>query len=223
MSSNPPEMRQNAHRWVDGLTDEQIAAVAPLLEALAKLLAASSPRSASLSIIVPSEKGPTNEGNLLAALGSPISDTTTGLPGRLIFERAVCDAIIQGKESVVALFMVERLAYINKRFGRATGEEILLYVAQYLAQELPDSSILARWSGPAFAAMVDSASAAKRTEMRIRAIASKHLSTNIDNGRTAVMIPISCSCIVESLSAETSPETIFSRMDDFLSAHSSDS
>jgi GGDEF domain-containing protein len=233
MSSEAREIRQNAHKWVDGLTDEQAAAVAPLLDALTALLAASSREAPLLSRIAESEKEflsetPTHQSNGRSApLGSPgsaTSDATTGLPARLIFERAVCDALTQGRESVVALFIVERLAYINKRFGRVAGEEILLHVAQYLAQELPDSSTLARWSGPAFAAILDSTSAAKRTEMQIRAIASKRLSKTIDSGgRRAVMIPISCSCTVESLNAENSPEAIFTRMDDFLAAHSSES
>ena len=277
MSIKAHEIRQNAHKWVDTLSDEQAAAVVPLLEALTALLAASPKASGSekaseltspLSLlaagscdtletdleraleitdpqmlqdnissclaIVRSEKKRLLETSvrqleyradvLPASPGQATLDPTTGLPARLIFERTVCDAITEGKESVVAIFIVERLAYINKRFGRATGEEILLYVAQYLAQELADSSTLARWSGPAFAAILDSTSTAKRTEMQIRAIASKRLSKTIDSGgRTAVMIPISCSCMVESLTAESSPEAIFSRMDDFLSAHSTDS
>jgi diguanylate cyclase (GGDEF)-like protein len=231
MSSETREIRQNAHKWVDALSDEQTAAVGPLLQALTALLTASPEAPSS---ITESKKGNLDEiqirqanngpSALLASPGRSTSDAATGLPARLIFERAVCDAITQGTESVVALFIVERLAYINKRFGRATGEEILLYVAQYLAEELPDSSMLARWSGPAFAAILDSTSAAKRTEMQIRAIASKRLSKTIDSGgRTAVMIPISCSCTVESLTAESSSEAIFSRMDDFLSAHSTES
>lgn len=149
-------------------------------------------------------------------------DATTGLPARLILERTVANAITEGKESMVALFVVERLAYINKRFGRITGDEILLYVAQYLAQELSDSSSLCRWSGPAFGVVLNSYNAARKTEMQIRAISRKQLSKTIDSGGRSVMLPISCSCMVETLSPDSSPELIFTKMDDFISSHVND-
>jgi hypothetical protein len=55
-------------------------------------------------------------------------------------------------------------------------------------------------------------------ESQIRAISNKPLSANIDVGNRSVMLTISCACMVEQLSADASPQTLFAKMDDFVTA-----
>jgi GGDEF domain-containing protein len=142
-------------------------------------------------------------------------DAETGLPGRLLFEKIVSDSIADGRSFITALFVVERLPLINKRFGRLAGDRVLLYVAQYLAQELPDSNSLSRWSGAAFSAIINSENSDKM-ESQIRAISNKPLSANIDVGNRSVMLTISCACMMEQLSVSASPEKLFDKMDGFV-------
>jgi diguanylate cyclase (GGDEF)-like protein len=147
-------------------------------------------------------------------------DAETGLPGRLLFEKIVADSIAEGRNFITALFVVERLPLINKRFGRVAGDRVLLFVAQYLAQELPDSNSLSRWGGPAFSAIINSENSEKM-ESQIRAISNKPLSANIDVGSRSVMLTISCACMMEQLSGTASPEKLFDKMDDFIRARTS--
>jgi GGDEF domain-containing protein len=147
----------------------------------------------------------------------PTVDAETGLPGRLLYERLVSDWIAEGRSFLTALFVVERLPLINKRFGRLAGDRVLLYVAQYLAQELPDSSSLSRWSGNAFAVVINSEHSDK-IESQIRAISNKPLSANIDVGNRSVMLTISCGCMMEHLTMNASPDKLFDKMDEFTSA-----
>lgn len=142
-------------------------------------------------------------------------DAETGLPGRLMFEKLVNDSIAEGRNFISALFVVERLPLINKRFGRIAGDRVLLYVAQYLAQELPDSNSLSRWSGPAFSTIINSENSDKM-ESQIRAISNKPLSANIDVGNRSVMLTISCACMIEQLSVRDSSEELFNKMDQFV-------
>jgi diguanylate cyclase (GGDEF)-like protein len=144
-------------------------------------------------------------------------DSETGLPGRLLFEKIVSDAIGEQKTFMLALFVVERLPLINKRFGRAAGDRVLLYVAQYLAQELPDSNSLSRWGGTAFSAIITSENSDKRGS-QIRAILNKPLSANIDVGSRSVMLTISCGSLMEQVSATSSAESLFKKMDEFVEA-----
>jgi GGDEF domain-containing protein len=144
-------------------------------------------------------------------------DGETGLPGRLLFERLVADSIVEGRKFITALFVVERLPLINKRFGRAAGDRVLLHVAQYLGQELPDSNSLSRWSGPAFSAIINCDNSDKM-ESQIRAISNKPLSANIDVGNRSVMLTISCACMMEQVNADASPESLFTKMDNFVTA-----
>jgi len=149
--------------------------------------------------------------------GAMTVDSDTGLPGRLLFEKLVTDSIAEGKNVITALFVVERLPLINKRFGRLAGDRVLLYVAQYLARELPDSTSLSRWSGSAFSTIINFENSDKM-ESQIRAISNKPLSANIDVGNRSVMLTISCACMMEQLSAGASPEKVFDKMDDFVKA-----
>ncbi len=144
-------------------------------------------------------------------------DSETGLPGRLLFEKIVSDAIGEQKTFMLALFVVERLPLINKRFGRAAGDRVLLYVAQYLAQELPDSNSLSRWGGTAFSAIITSENSDKMGS-QIRAISNKPLSANIDVGSRSVMLTISCGCLMEQVTLTSSAENLFKKMDDFVDA-----
>jgi diguanylate cyclase (GGDEF)-like protein len=147
-------------------------------------------------------------------------DAETGLPNRSLFERIVADSIAEGRQFITALFVVERLPLINKRFGRLAGDRVLLYVARYLAQELPDSNSLSRWSGSAFSAIIN-AENSEKMESQIRAISNKPLSANIDVGNRSVMLTISCACMMEQLSADAEPEKLFGKMDDFVKVRTS--
>jgi GGDEF domain-containing protein len=129
----------------------------------------------------------------------------------------VSDSIAEGKRFMTALFVVERLPLINKRFGRFAGDRVLLYVAQYLAQELPDSNSLSRWSGSSFSAIINFENSEKM-ESQIRAISNKPLSANIDVGNRSVMLTISCACMMEQASGSASPEALFTKMDEFVKA-----
>ncbi len=152
--------------------------------------------------------------------GALTVDAETGLRARFSFEKLVADSVAEGKNAVAALFVVERLPLINKRFGRVVGDRVLLYVAKYLTQELPDSNSLSRWSGPAFSAIIN-ADNSDKMESQIRAISNKPLSANIDVGNRSVMLTISCACMMEQLSAEGSPEKVFDKMDEFVKARTS--
>jgi GGDEF domain-containing protein len=197
-----------------------------LEQILSQALEVDDPRALKESIskcleVIRTEKAkPAPEPTVTLPPATPASlDAETGLPGRLLFEKIVADSIAGGRNFITALFVVERLPLINKRFGRAAGDRVLLYVAQYLAQELPDPSSLSRWSGSAFSAIINSENSEKM-ESQIRAISNKPLSANIDVGNRSVMLTISCACMMEQLSASASPESVFTKMDNFVTARS---
>ncbi len=145
-------------------------------------------------------------------------DAETGLPGRLQFERTVGDSIAEGRDFVTALFVSERLPLINKRFGRAAGDRVLLYVASIFLRNYRTQT-----SYPGGAVRHFRASSTPKTRKRWKVRfgpSNKPLSANIDVGNRSVMLTISCACIMEQISAKTSPEALFSRMDDFVAARS---
>ena len=147
---------------------------------------------------------------------SPSIDPATGLRGRSLFEQLVNESIERGEGVTVALFLIKRLSYVNRRFGRAAGDEILLFMAQHLARELGEAVTLFRWTGPAFAAILGHGHGAASQDRRIKAIAIKQFPKTLETGGRSVMLSINCAYFSEQLSSQAIPAEVFARMDDFV-------
>jgi GGDEF domain-containing protein len=119
---------------------------------------------------------------------------------------------------VICIFLVDRLAALNSRFGRKVGDEILLLVAEHLGRKLPDTSPPFRWSGPAFVAVVGGAS--QRTEFQIKKIATTKLEKSFEANGRSVLLPISFSVRLQPLTTRDCTETIFDTIDRLIAAHS---
>lgn len=148
----------------------------------------------------------------------PVSDevdAATGLRGRSQAERMIASHIREGKTVTIALFLVDRLAAINLRFGRKAGDEVLRMAAQHLKKSLPQECAPFRWSGPSFLVLIGSAQAAKVTERDIRKIAATRLEKNIESANRSVLLPVSCSVIMEKIEPGDAHEEVCSTLDDF--------
>lgn len=144
-------------------------------------------------------------------------DPVTGLPGRAAAEQAMEDRISTGKPCVAALFLMERLATINSRFGHDVGNDIVMGCAQMLAKKL-HSATLYRWSGPGFVAMFDPLVPCAEAENRARQAAAQKLEKNIEADGRMLMVVVGVSCQVQQLSKQTAPGELFQRLDSFMAA-----
>ena len=106
-------------------------------------------------------------------------DPLTGLQGRDAAEAMIAAHISQGKELLLTLFLVDRLAHINGRFGTKAGDDILLMVAQHLGEQLETSSLF-RWSGPAFVAVTEAAQSLHAVEQEVTRVASQRFEKTIE-------------------------------------------
>jgi GGDEF domain-containing protein len=146
-------------------------------------------------------------------------DAVTGLPGRVAAEEAIATRIASGKEFLVALFVLDRLASINGRFGRLVGDDILVTGAQALAQKLSGTTLY-RWSGPAFVAVFDPSVGLTHAEVRAQQAAAIRLEKNIEADNREVLILITASCNSQRVSSKMGPDAVFRAMDVFMSSHS---
>jgi GGDEF domain-containing protein len=144
------------------------------------------------------------------------SDAVTGLPARALAEQAIAAKISAGKEHVVALYRVDNLAAINSRLGRATGDDILLMVAQQLAKRL-SCSTLYRWSGPAILAILEIATTVETAESQARLAGAMRLEKTVEAKDRSVLLPIACQCQVQRVSPLTTAETVYQGIDQFAS------
>jgi len=155
---------------------------------------------------------------LKAASIEDSQDLVTGLPGRIAAEEAFEAKIATGKDFVAALFVLDRMASINGRFGRAVGDEILVTGAHALAQKLTGTTLY-RWSGPAFAAVFDPAVNGAQAELRAKQAAATRVEKNIDVEDRSILIVITYSCHVQKVTSKTAPDTVIKNMDTFMAAN----
>jgi GGDEF domain-containing protein len=145
------------------------------------------------------------------------SDPVTGLPARAQAEKAIAAKIAAGQEHVVALFVVDRLAAINNRFGRATGDDILLLVAQQLAKRLSGSTLF-RWSGPAILAIIEVATTVEAAENQAKLAGAVSVEKSVEAEERSVLLPIHCSCRVQRVSSTALADEVYRDLDRFTSS-----
>ena len=146
------------------------------------------------------------------------ADPATGLSGRSAAEELIAANVSQGKDFVVALFLVDRLAHVNGRFGRQTGDEVLLQVAQHIGQRLETASLF-RWSGPAFAAIQEVRGSFNEIERQMKRVASLRLEKTIATDGRFILLPVTCSYLLQKVSAGDSAGVVARNLDRFVSTH----
>jgi diguanylate cyclase (GGDEF)-like protein len=146
------------------------------------------------------------------------NDQVTGLPLRELAEEAITAKILSGRESVAALFVVDRVASINGRFGRLAGDEVLIAAARHIAQRLTGVSLF-RWTGPAFVAVLEQTGNLASSEEQIRQAGAMRLQKSIEAANRSAMLMVTCSVQIHKLVLKALPASIFQDMDAFLSTH----
>jgi len=146
-------------------------------------------------------------------------DAVTGLENRVAAERLIRQRITEGKTCAAALFVVNKLSTVNRRFGRTTGDEVLLMVSQHLGQSMPPNTVLFRWSGPALAAVVDIQDNFEEVNRKLSRAANAQLEKNIEASGRSAFVPISFLLLVQKVGAGKSPKDVFKAMDQFVAAN----
>jgi GGDEF domain-containing protein len=154
---------------------------------------------------------------LKAASADESEDPVTGLKGRSSAEEVITTKMAAGKEFLVALFVLDRIASINGRFGRQVGDDILISGAQNLAQKLSGTTLF-RWSGPGFVAVFDPSISMTQAETRATQAASLRIEKTIEADNRSVLIVITASCNLQRLSGKIAPDAIFKNMDAFMAS-----
>jgi diguanylate cyclase (GGDEF)-like protein len=144
-------------------------------------------------------------------------DPVTGLPGRAAAEQAIEEKVSAAKPFVTALFLMDRLASINGRFGHSVGDEIVVSCAHMLAKKLSGATLY-RWSGPGFIALFDPSVGLADAEKQARQASSQELEKSIDSDNRMVMIVVGISCHVQQIPSKATAGELFRRMDGIMVA-----
>ncbi|WBB77266.1 EAL domain-containing protein [Micromonospora sp. WMMD882] len=83
------------------------------------------------------------------------ADQLTGLPNRLMFTRRLRRAIRQEEPVAVLLLDLDGFKQVNDRFGHATGDALLVSIADKMCEAVDGDGTVARLGGDEFAVLVD--------------------------------------------------------------------
>jgi GGDEF domain-containing protein len=147
----------------------------------------------------------------------PAVEPITKFSDRASAEQAITGKIEEAKDCVCGVFLVNRLASINARFGRGVGDEVMQLAAERLAQHLPAGAVVFRWSESALVALVEVAGNIAEVTRRYARAASMSLEKNIETEHRFVMVPITLSFTLKRLSGSCSPPDTFTELDRFVS------
>ena len=198
----------------DRLRDESRTRILALQEGVERT--ASHIRSAGVALPPTPPVGPPKQAEIVH-----VDDTATGLRGRGSAEEVIAANISRGKEFAVSLFLLDGLMQVKGRFGSGTADEMLLAVSQHVEERL-DTGSLFRWSGPAIAAITEIPPPFHEIERKMQQIGAMHLEKTIERDGRFVLLPITCSLIVQKVSDADSLEHVIEHLDDFVATHAGD-
>lgn len=143
-------------------------------------------------------------------------DPVTGLAGRPEAERAIEAACAEKRHAYVAVFVVERLALVNNRFGYAAGDQLLRAFAARLRPFLRAGDALFRWSGPAFLALLEREAPEAVLEREVRHFAAQRQEEFIELQARSGLVSVTASWAILPVFQFDAAQSVIARIDRFV-------
>jgi GGDEF domain-containing protein len=153
---------------------------------------------------------------LSAAGAGPVLDPTTGLPARTAASAALAEWALHPKPPYAALFVVDRIALLNSRFGYAVGDRVLNAYLEELRNRLAPADQIFRWSGPAFLALLNRPDRIEKVREQLRFALSAKIERNFELTNRSALLPISATWVVFPVA--TPLEGLIEQLDSFLAS-----
>lgn len=145
------------------------------------------------------------------------SDGLTGLPSRLIAEKAIESAIEVGHPRFAAVFALDRIGHMSNRYGPEVGNQALRHCAQSLSQRLPPDALVFRWRGAAFVILFESSGAASDAKL-LEQISSHKLKFDFLTSHGSAMVNLTVSQMTIPFAAHS--RAVYQQIDQFIEGHS---
>ena len=121
-------------------------------------------------------------------LGDARKDRLTGLESREVAEVALAKACAAKTPGCAIVIIIDRIAVYNVRFGRAVGDKVLQFFADYLVQSLPFEGPPFRWSGPAV--LMLRPGTAEQAAPIIRRVLEQRIEYEVELAARTILLPI---------------------------------
>jgi GGDEF domain-containing protein len=152
------------------------------------------------------------DGRMGTAIGNSKRDRLTGLQGRDVAEAALATACVAETPGCAIIIIIDRISVYNVRFGRAVGDKVLQFFADYLVQSLPFEVPPYRWSGPAV--LMLRPGSAEQAAPIIRRVLEQRIEYEVDLGSRTVLLPIAARWEAVKLMAD--PRLVVNKIDSIV-------
>lgn len=139
------------------------------------------------------------------------------LPSRSEAESVIDKMFQESRQNrFAAVFIVNRIALVNARYGHQVGDQAIQAFLRYLLDHLQPDDLLFRWSGPAFFSIVEREASSSDVTKEIARIGGIQLEREFELQDRAVLIPISSVFQTFPLCDDKSAETLLRRVTQFV-------
>lgn len=149
-----------------------------------------------------------------------VSDALTGLPGRDLGIKAMQSARSMGRPRYGVVFVIDRLRYMVTRYGTDAGQLSIRQYAQFLAQKLPNDTMMFRWGGGSVLALFDTAGMLADVRHLADHTGSQKVKLNYESQQRSVLLNLTASAWAVSLTTPPNELEIVQELDNFVTSHS---
>jgi GGDEF domain-containing protein len=144
--------------------------------------------------------------------GDARKDRLTGLGSREVAEAALAKACVAETPGCAIIIIIDRIAVYNVRFGRAVGDKVLQFFADYLVQSLPFEVPPFRWSGPAV--LMLRPGTAEQAAPIIRRVLEQRIEYEVELAARTILLPIAARWEVVPMMAD--PRLVVNKIDSIV-------
>ena len=144
--------------------------------------------------------------------GDARKDQLTGLENRDVAEEALTKACVAESPGCAIIIVIDRIAVYNVRFGRAVGDKVLQFFADYLVRSLPFETPPFRWSGPAV--LMLRPGAAEQAGSIIRRVLEQRVEYEVELAARTILLPIAARWEVVPMMAD--PRLLVNKIDSIV-------
>jgi GGDEF domain-containing protein len=144
--------------------------------------------------------------------GDARKDRLTGLESREVAEVALAKACIAETPGCAIIIIIDRIAVYNVRFGRAVGDKVLQFFADYLVQSLPSEGPPFRWSGPSV--LMLRPGTAEQAAPIIRRVLEQRIEYEVELSARTILLPIAARWEVVPMMSD--PRLVVNKIDSIV-------
>jgi GGDEF domain-containing protein len=143
--------------------------------------------------------------------------TTVASPTAI--ENAIHSAFVENRRTFAAVFVIERLNVIIKRFGSHVGDQVQAVFLDHLKHHLSSADTIYSWCDPVFVALLERPYGLARVQEELARVSTSRPLKALTLETRSVLLPISTAWTVVDILESSSPHVAYQQIGLFADRH----